>query len=272
MRVLISNGSWISPGTVDFTRCPSCHAWRARYHTRQPQRSIPYDDRGYSPTIKGDVFYVMQPWCSRSGLTWAEQGMPHMSHWKPAKSSNAFPSVGILLKDPKFLILPESLEFTAGEHEVFLERFHDRPPIKALKADGPFQVRVTWTAVSNASRNGEEETGLCITCLNKEVTAHACFRQGHLTLAPWVALDAAAQAAVSWLQDLEPTTAPCIFNHSVTGARVWMHSGRVAIIDSPTEGDGSVSSPDHPGETITLPVGQGPWVAVHPWPDRRGVD
>jgi hypothetical protein len=284
MDVLIASTSWVSPGSVYYTHCPRCRSWRVRYVTRQPDRRIPYDDRGYSPVIKGDVFYVLRPWHSRSGLTWTEQGLPHLSHWKRAYSSNAFPGVGILLRDPQFLVLPDSLAFTAGEHEVLLERFRDRPPIKALKADGPYQVRTTWSAVSSSSRNGEEETRLCVSCLDKEVVEKACYRQGHLTLAPLETLTSEAQAAVSWLSKREPATNHIIFNHQVQGATVRMHSGRVSIIESfpstesrdgvsiPEDWDsmraGKISSPDHPEEEIVLPVGHGPWIAVHPWPQK----
>jgi hypothetical protein len=173
-----------------------------------------------------------------------------------------------LLKDPKFLVIPQSIAFTSRDFEVVLETFEDRPPIKARKGDGPFEVRTVWAAVGP---DKEVEHSLCLDCLDKEVEANACARQGHLTLAPLAALSKAAEDAVSWLSDREPATPSVIFNHRIDGTIVRTHSGRVSMIDSPS-GGAHISSPDHPAEEIILPAGDGPWVAVHPWPSRKGVD
>jgi hypothetical protein len=264
---LVTNGDWITPGSVYFYRCPSCDGRRVSYTTRQPHRHIPLDDKGESPIISGHVLYVASSWSSRSGLTWYKPGNPHWSHWWPVSGYHRGQAFGVLLKDPRFLCVPTSLAFTAGEYEVLLSTFKDRPSLRALKGDGPFETRTVWSAVGPDKEIGQS---LCLSCLHKEVEAAASHRQGHLTLAPLASLSEAAKEAVSWLSDREPSD-PGVFNHGIRGALVHTHSGRVALIDSPVDGDAVISSPDHPDEEIVLSVGGGPWVAVHPWP-QKGVD
>jgi hypothetical protein len=197
--------------------------------------------------------------------------MPNWSHWWPVSGYYRGRAFGVLLKDPQFLCVPASLAFTAGEYDVLLSSFKDRPPIKALKGDGPYEIRtVCETRTVWAAVDPDIEQNLCLPCLHKEVEAHACFRQGHLTLAPLAALSEAAQSAVSWLSEREPAKDPVIFNHRVEGAIVRSHSGRVALIEALLSvREGRISSPDHPDEEIHLPVKGGPWVAVHPWPSKE---
>jgi hypothetical protein len=273
-NILVASGTWINPGSMAGSVCPQCGQKEARVTTREPSRRIVYNENGRSPEIKGTVLFISRSWTSRSGLTWCKPIVTHRWWWCHGPF---YPSWGLLLKDPVFSILPAPMAFTAlGNEEAVLDQFLDIPPIKARKGDGPFETRTSWAAfvggsdISFAAFNNAAKK-LCLPCLDKEVSNAASHRQGHLTLAPLAKLTEAAQAAVAWLREREPSD-PGMFNHGVQGAAVRTHSGRVSLIETPTEGDAIVSSPDHPDEEIVLPQGEGPWVAVHPWPSRGRAD
>jgi hypothetical protein len=270
MEVLVVEGVWVSPGTVNLATCPSCRGRRARLYRRPPYRPIPLNERGISPTIAGDVLYLVSPWESRSGLTWHRHGASPQ-WWATREPDSTCRMFGSLLRDPKLLVMPASMSATASEFEAVIEEFQDKPPPlgsgrPSLKRDGPFEVRVPRTALLFEDQL-EYTKLICTKCLDKEVEASAAYRQGHLTIAPIAALSTAAMSAIERLLTKEPS-ANAVFNHTVHDGVVRADSGRVAIIES-SEGT-KVTSPDHP-DPISLPPGR--WVAVHPWPrPSRGVD